>query len=150
MRWRWAVSEAPHRRRWHHRARYALRRSLRLRLVLVFLLLAVALTGVFLAGMQRVIGTGWRQAVSPLLSDYVDRLVADIGAAPTLTEALSDREREIALLAANGHTSKQIAEQLFVSFRTVNNHLQHVYDKLGARGRRELRTAVGLDPDQTG
>ena len=62
-------------------------------------------------------------------------------------EPLTDREREIAFLAANGQTSRQIADQLYLSYRTVNNHLQHVYDKLGARGRSELRRALGLAPE---
>jgi DNA-binding CsgD family transcriptional regulator len=59
-------------------------------------------------------------------------------------EPLTEREREIAFLAANGLTGRQIAEQLFLSPRTVNNHLQHVYDKLGTRGRAELRSALGI------
>ena len=85
-RWRWAVSEI-HTQPWHHRARYALRRSLRLKLILLFLLLALAMTGIFLAGMQRAIGVGWRQAAAPLLADYVDRLVADIGSPPSVERA---------------------------------------------------------------
>jgi DNA-binding CsgD family transcriptional regulator len=59
-------------------------------------------------------------------------------------EPLTDREREIAFLAASGLTSRQIADQLFLSYRTVNNHLQHVYDKLGTRGRSGLRDALGI------
>ena len=57
-------------------------------------------------------------------------------------EPLTEREREIAFLAANGMKSREIAEQLFVSLRTVSNHLQHVYDKLGVRSRDELRAAM--------
>lgn len=52
---------------------------------------------------------------------------------------LTPREREIAGLAAAGATSKQIAAQLFLSSRTVDNHLQSVYTKLGIGGRAELR-----------
>ena len=51
---------------------------------------------------------------------------------------LTDREREIAQLAARGLTSRAIAEQLVVSTRTVENHLQRVYMKLGVSGRSEL------------
>ena len=57
-------------------------------------------------------------------------------------EPLTEREREIAFLAANGMKSREIAEQLYVSLRTVSNHLQHVYDKLGVRSREELRAAL--------
>lgn len=56
---------------------------------------------------------------------------------------LTRREREIALLAAQGHSSKQIADELFLSVRTVDNHLQSIYGKLGIRGRHELADAVG-------
>jgi DNA-binding NarL/FixJ family response regulator len=51
---------------------------------------------------------------------------------------LTEREREIAQLAARGLTSRAIAEQLVVSARTVENHLQRVYTKLGVSGRSEL------------
>jgi DNA-binding CsgD family transcriptional regulator/tetratricopeptide (TPR) repeat protein len=51
---------------------------------------------------------------------------------------LTDREREVAQLAARGLTSRKIAEDLFVSVRTVDNHLQQVYVKLGIKRRSEL------------
>ena len=75
------------------RARRALAHSLRLRLVLVFLLLALAMTAIFLVGMQKALGVGWREAARPLVADYVDRLVADIGSPPSIerAQALADR-----------------------------------------------------------
>lgn len=51
---------------------------------------------------------------------------------------LTRREREIAALAAEGASSKDIAARLFLSTRTVDNHLQSVYGKLGISGRHEL------------
>lgn len=54
-------------------------------------------------------------------------------------EPLTPREREIASLAAQGLSSNEIAARLFLSPRTVNNHLQSTYAKLGIRGRHELR-----------
>jgi DNA-binding CsgD family transcriptional regulator len=51
---------------------------------------------------------------------------------------LSKREREVAVLAAQGMTSRAIAEQLFISARTAENHLGRAYDKLGVRSRAEL------------
>jgi len=65
-------------------------------------------------------------------------LIGGIG----VVEPLTDREREVAFLAAGGMKSREIAEQLFVSLRTVSNHLQHVYDKLGVRSREELRSVL--------
>ncbi|MGW9167522.1 LuxR C-terminal-related transcriptional regulator [Agromyces sp. NPDC055658] len=55
------------------------------------------------------------------------------------SEPLTPREREIASLAAQGLSSNEIAQRLFLSPRTVNNHLQSTYTKLGIRGRRELQ-----------
>jgi DNA-binding CsgD family transcriptional regulator len=61
--------------------------------------------------------------------------------------SLTRREREVAELAAHNLTSREIAEKLFVSTRTVENHLQRAYEKLGVRGRRELRQALGPGGD---
>lgn len=66
------------------RARRRVAHSIKLRMVLVFLLLAAALTFVFVTGAQRAFHIGWREAARPLLMDYVDHLAADVtGAGPT-------------------------------------------------------------------
>ena len=52
-------------------------------------------------------------------------------------------EREVASLATAGLTSEAIANRLFVSVRTVDNHVQYVYQKLGIASRRELSVAMG-------
>ncbi len=66
---------------------------------------------------------------------------------PTLLDSssaeLTTREREIALLAAQGRTSREIADRLVLSVRTVDNHLQSAYRKLGVSGRGELSAALG-------
>jgi len=59
-------------------------------------------------------------------------------ARPDAVVALTGREREIAVLARDGLASKDIAERLHLSVRTVGNHLQNVYSKLGISGRSEL------------
>ncbi len=58
---------------------------------------------------------------------------------------LSNREREIATLAGRGLSSREIAERLYLSIRTVDNHLQKVYSKLGITGRDQLPAALGPD-----
>ncbi|RZS87498.1 regulatory LuxR family protein [Motilibacter rhizosphaerae] len=55
---------------------------------------------------------------------------------------LTAREREVALLAARGRPSREIAEQLCLSVRTVDNHLQNVYGKLGIKGRADIGAAL--------
>jgi len=59
-------------------------------------------------------------------------------ASAEVTHAFTEREREIALLAAADLRSKEIAERLHLSVRTVDNHLRRAYAKLGVRTRREL------------
>lgn len=59
------------------------------------------------------------------------------------TEPLSRREREVAALAAAGAANAQIAEQLHLSVRTVETHLQKVYRKLGVSSRKDLADAIG-------
>jgi DNA-binding NarL/FixJ family response regulator len=61
-------------------------------------------------------------------------------------DPLSGREREIAMLAANGMASKDIAGRLFLSVRTVSNHLQAAYTKLGVSSRAALGEAFGGTP----
>jgi DNA-binding CsgD family transcriptional regulator len=57
---------------------------------------------------------------------------------------LTQREREIALLAAQGLTSKTIGERLYVASRTVDNHLARIYSKLGVSNRNELSSALSM------
>jgi DNA-binding CsgD family transcriptional regulator len=54
---------------------------------------------------------------------------------------LTGREREIAYLAAEGESTKAISARLFLSSRTVENHLNRVYTKLGVTSRQELQAA---------
>jgi DNA-binding NarL/FixJ family response regulator len=58
---------------------------------------------------------------------------------------LTPREREVASFAASGLTNRAIAERLVLSVRTVDNHLQHAFDKLGIRNRRALGRLLGID-----
>jgi DNA-binding CsgD family transcriptional regulator len=65
-------------------------------------------------------------------------LVAAAGVVP-----LTRREREVAALAARGCPSKEITARLHLSIRTVDNHLQNAYAKLGVSRRNELSDALG-------
>jgi DNA-binding CsgD family transcriptional regulator len=56
----------------------------------------------------------------------------------TDTERLTRREREVASMAVAGASSREIAAKLVLSVRTVDNHLQNVYSKLGVTSRDEL------------
>jgi len=58
-------------------------------------------------------------------------------------DLLTDREREILRLAACGLSNARIAKRLFISLRTVQVHLTHIFNKLGVGSRTEA-VIVGL------
>lgn len=63
------------------------RRSLRIRLVLLFMLLALATAAVFIGGVKRAFKSGWSDAARPLFVDHADRLVAELGSPPDVARA---------------------------------------------------------------
>lgn len=77
-------------------------------------------------------GTG---VVTPdLLRDLLDGLAPDGHGAPVAAR-LTDREQQVLSLIANGHPTREVAQQLCYSERTVKNVLHDVVTKLGARSR---------------
>jgi len=73
-------------------------------------------------------------AVATLVRDYVDRG----GRGEEQFDVLTPRELEVLKLIAEANTSKEIAEKLFISIKTVDRHRQNILDKLGMRDRVEL------------
>ncbi|WP_406212781.1 ATP-binding protein [Streptomyces decoyicus] len=61
-----------------------------------------------------------------------------------MRDDLSDAERRVASLAGLGHTNRQIAEKLYVTVSTVEQHLTRAYRKLGISRRSDLNTALRL------
>ncbi|MFY1636399.1 AAA family ATPase [Solwaraspora sp. WMMB335] len=73
--------------------------------------------------------------ISPAVTTPALRLGGPVG-------GLTGREQEVALAAAAGETTKQIATRLHLSARTVENHLHRAYTKLGVTGRAELQASL--------
>lgn len=78
-----------------NRAKHRLAHSIKLRMVLVFLVLAAAMTFIVVKGAQKAFSMGWREAARPLLIDYVDRLAEKITATgvPNVAHAQAIAER---------------------------------------------------------
>ena len=87
----------------------------------------------------------WLRAVP-----WIERAEAELRAAGVRTdrpaarhsEELTAREHEIATLAAQGLTNREIGDRLYLSPRTVGFHLYNVFPKLGITGRAQLRDAL--------
>ena len=73
-------------------------------------------------------------AITKLVHDYVERG----GRGEEQFDVLTPRELEVLKLIAEAHTSKEIAQLLFISIKTVERHRQNILDKLGMRDRVEL------------
>jgi DNA-binding CsgD family transcriptional regulator len=77
---------------------------------------------------------------------FADRARAELSAAgetvgpraPEAMEALTAQESQIARLVAEGKTNREVSEAVFLSPKTVEYHLAHIYRKLGLHSRREL------------
>ncbi|MBB1252406.1 AAA family ATPase [Streptomyces sp. OF3] len=112
---------------------------------------------------QPVPGSAWLRAEARRLHDRLaptpprasrhaaaDRC-ADAGAGTGATPGaespapLSRAEQRVARLAADGLVNREIAERLFITPSTVEQHLTRVYQKLGVRGRAALPQALGRD-----
>ena len=61
----------------------------------------------------------------------------------TGADRLTPQELQIAMAAADGATNRQVAERLFVSAKTIEYHLSHIYRKLTITSRSQLRPALG-------
>jgi DNA-binding NarL/FixJ family response regulator len=74
------------------------------------------------------------EALKALIRDHLERVASGEGP----EDPLSPRESEIVKLVAEGHTSKEIAELLVISEKTVERHRTNILEKLGMRDRVEL------------
>jgi DNA-binding NarL/FixJ family response regulator len=58
----------------------------------------------------------------------------------TVSDTLSEREREVAILVARGLTNRQIADELIITRKTAESHVSHVLNKLGFVSRVQIAT----------
>jgi len=74
----------------------------------------------------------WREFLAQQAAEAVELPAA------SAADGLTQREREVALLVADGLRSREVAERLGIASQTVKSHLKTIFDKLGVRNRVEL------------
>jgi len=68
----------------------------------------------------------------------IGHVLQPAGPGNSLLAGLTQREREVALLVANGAANKEVAQQLDITLRTVKAHMGAIFEKLGVRDRLQL------------
>ncbi|TME33452.1 MAG: response regulator transcription factor, partial [Chloroflexi bacterium] len=84
----------------------------------------------------------WREGRGLSADRAVELALRDEAAAAQAAGVLSPRELEIAQLIARGQSNNDIAEQLVVSVKTVETHIQHIFRKLDVKRRAEIAAWV--------
>jgi DNA-binding NarL/FixJ family response regulator len=74
-------------------------------------------------------------AMTPLIEEFLNRARQDL---PVREDPLTPREQEVVKLVAEGNSSRQIADALVISEKTVERHRANVLEQLGMRDRVEL------------
>ena len=75
---------------------------------------------------------------SPQLAALVLGEFRRMAKSPAGLQPLSDREREVLQYVARGHTYREIGEQLFITEKTVENHVRNILGKLHLNRKQEL------------
>jgi len=76
-------------------------------------------------------GLAWPRLTPPAKPTSLDQ-------AARATSILSRRELEIAALVADGLSNREIGDKLFIAERTVDNHVQHIFNKLNFNSRAQI------------
>lgn len=88
------------------------------------------------------------EVLTAALAEAVEHLQASgdeqtgVSVERTVVPVLSDAEHRVAMLAATGHSNREIGHKLWVTVSTVEQHLTRVYRKLGVNGRSDLSAVL--------
>lgn len=97
---------------------------------------------------QQAVALAREQALEPLLARLANGRQAQQGDQPEAraddSERLTAAESRVVKLAIRGHTNRQIADKLYVTISTVEQHLTRAYRKLGVNGRADLASSFTI------
>ncbi len=74
------------------------------------------------------------------VTERLERILARPSTAPAYPDGLTQREVEVLRLIATGKTNREIGEELYISFRTVGNHVRNILTKTNTTNRTEAAT----------
>jgi len=74
------------------------------------------------------------------VTERLERIQARPSTAPAYPDGLTEREVEVLRLIAAGKTNREIGEELYISFRTVGNHVRNILNKTNTTNRTEAAT----------
>ncbi len=87
---------------------------------------------------QEAAAAAWRVGAAMNMAQVVAYALSDAGEPPEEGSSLTGREKEIAVLVARGLRNREIADQLTISRRTVDAHVEHIRNKLGHQSRAQV------------
>jgi DNA-binding CsgD family transcriptional regulator len=87
---------------------------------------------------------------APFWAERARAAMSRIGGRPARPLELTPTERRVAALVSEGRTNKEVAEEVFLSVKTVEANLRRVYQKLGVRSRTELAHRAARTPRSMG
>jgi predicted ATPase/DNA-binding CsgD family transcriptional regulator len=87
---------------------------------------------------QEAAAAAWRVGAAMSSAQVVAYALSDAGEPPEEGGSLTGREKEIAVLVARGLRNREIADQLAISKRTVDAHVEHIRNKLGHQSRAQV------------
>lgn len=85
-------------------------------------------------------GRYFNEAITNLVFEdfYQKKKVTQTNGKVTMPNDLTKREQEVLALVASGKTNQEVADELFISIKTVDTHKSHILDKLGLKNTAEL------------
>lgn len=95
----------------------------------------------------RLLATDGAAALDPTTTRHLLQFISQAAEEPTRTllDVLTDRQRAVALLAADGLNNQEIAQNLYLSQATVKSHLAAILRRLGLRSRIQLVVMINDD-----
>lgn len=85
---------------------------------------------------------GGRNVIDSRVMSRLAAIMTSAAKSETLPDTITEREKEVCSLIAQGLTNRQIAETLYISEGTVKNYISSIYDKTGIHDRAKLIVAI--------